>query len=427
MARIRSAKPDFWTDPLMVSLPREIRFTFKGLWEVCADDFGRFLADARVVKGKVWPMDDDLTPKKIDRFLTTLAERKRIVLYSQYGVRYGYIVNWLKHQRVSHPSPSIFPDPPPELLANDSRAIPERLASDSVLSGAERSGVERSRVERSGAESGNGSESENRSGEPTSTAGDWIPPSELARRDPSPDFEHLELDDADLDPDPLIREHDRQPLPPAPLVGALVELPVEAHRFVEQLYSLATQKRQLDVRRQLYDALNPTSRGARLRKGVFVKARSAEHLAACCRAVMEDPPRNVDAAIVIVLEKLQDPPPGPTPAEQHKADSDADRAEEDAYQRDAKSAGVRWAHDHPDEYQPIVAEIDAHFKSAPDSGFTRMAREAALAQKCAEAAGFPSFDVWRTGHKTPVQNGARSGANGGQTRQTQRLAAGGGR
>lgn len=137
MARIRSAKPEFWTDPLMCALPRDVRFTFKGLWEACADDEGRFLADPRMVKSAIWPLDDDITTKKLGAMLITLEQRGRIELYEIGGVRYGVIVNWSKHQKISHKLPSRIPEPrrngagaPPEIRTNAAGEPPEsrRLA-----------------------------------------------------------------------------------------------------------------------------------------------------------------------------------------------------------------------------------------------------------------------------------------------------------
>lgn len=121
MSRIRSAKPSWWSDQLLVTLTRDERFTYKGLIEVCADDEGRFIADPRVVKGRVWPYDDDLTTEWVERVLATLSalgadehdgEYGRIMLYAHKGARYGWVVRWARHQRISHPTPSTLPPPP---------------------------------------------------------------------------------------------------------------------------------------------------------------------------------------------------------------------------------------------------------------------------------------------------------------------------
>lgn len=132
MARIRSAKPEFWTKQKLVrDLPdRDLRFTFKGIWEVCCDDDGRFDADPRGIKSELWRYDDDITVRKIEKWLKVIAGSGRIVLYEVDGIRYGYVRNFLKHQKISHPTPSKLPPPPPELLRNDSGATPEPLRPD---------------------------------------------------------------------------------------------------------------------------------------------------------------------------------------------------------------------------------------------------------------------------------------------------------
>jgi hypothetical protein len=338
MARIRSAKPDFWTDPLMCALSRDVRFTFKGIWEVCADDEGRFLADVRVIKGKVWPLDDDVTLKKIERYLQELAGKQRIHLYEVLGVRYGFVINWFKHQKISHPTPSIHPAPNPDPFPNGSGTIPETIRSDSDVSGAE--GI---REERKG------------SGAEYKTA----PPESLART---------------------------------------LDLPKGAVDLLAMCYEPALTERQReryrDVAAQLWETVDPKHPGPKIRGGKRVKAQSLDHLDFVCRRVITDPPINRDMAVVFVLNKLLDPLPGPTPAEKHKAETDAAVAKEEAYHRAAKLAGVRWARDHPEEYEPITAEVDALYRGKPETPFTRMARESQLIQRCAKAAGFPDFATW---------------------------------
>lgn len=138
MARIRSSKPEWWRKAKWASLPRDVRATYKGIWEVMADDEGRFHADVRLIKGDVWPFDDDITMKKIDNWLQLIAAvtvtvgRKRlpaIVLYVTDGVRYGYLPGFVKHQKISHATPSKLPAPPESLL-KDSGKLQEPLRPD---------------------------------------------------------------------------------------------------------------------------------------------------------------------------------------------------------------------------------------------------------------------------------------------------------
>lgn len=349
MARIRSAKPEFWTDPKMAALPRDARFTFKGLWEVSADDDGRFQADARIVKGTVWPLDDDITTKKIDRWITLLAECGRIRLYVVEGVRYGVIVNWMRHQKISHPTPSKLPPPPDgpaDVRRNKSREVPESLRPDEDRS--------RGGVEEEGIKSG------------------------------------AEREEVPVDADPL----GTAAAPPAPRVL----LPDAARDFLDRFYGLpsVTTKRRTDVAAQVYDTLDPNRPGAKLRHGVRVKARDAAHLASCCQAVMDDPPRNADAAIVFLLQKLQDAPPGPTVTEQTAKRHDANVQLEERYAAEKRRAGIRWAHDNPEKFAELRAPVDAEFAQVSDTSFGQAALAAALEQKTAQAAGFPGFDEWQS-------------------------------
>lgn len=268
MARIRSAKPEWWTDPKMVALPRVIRWTFKGLWEVCADDEGRFLADPRVIKGQLWPMDDDISARQIDKHLTALAESGRISLYVADGVRYGVVVNFLKHQKISHPTASRLPAPPlvgvlkssgssPEPYRNGSGKTPERLRPD--LSGAERDVDLDVDLERSGAEGPPA---------PPADAGAAENPAEL------PADEHR---------------------PPT--------LPILGERALVLVHRMPDAKIQ-DGIEQLRNTL--TAQGARLARGDYVRAASRAHLEWACSAVLDSPPDKPEQLARWVLLKLRD-------------------------------------------------------------------------------------------------------------------------
>jgi hypothetical protein len=134
MARIRSAKPEWWSKVKWCALPRDVRFTYKGIWEVMADDFGRFQADTRLIKGNVWPLDDDITTRKLEKWLALLeavtlidksgARVPAVLLYVVDGVRYGFLPGFEKHQIISHPTASKLPAPP-ESFRNGSGTAPE--------------------------------------------------------------------------------------------------------------------------------------------------------------------------------------------------------------------------------------------------------------------------------------------------------------
>lgn len=333
MARIRSIKPAFWTDEKLAEVQPLVRLTFLGLISAMADDEGRCKGDVRLVKASVWPLDDDITSAVVADHLDQLERAGRIRMYEHDGARYIQLVNWTRHQKIDKPRKSELP-PPPEVVGDHSPTIPRKVPDASALD-----------------TDTEGDKEWNRSG-----AGEAAP-SPVAAGLPKGCTDMLAM-------------------------------------FYEPALTEAQRARYRDVAAQLWETIDPKHPGPKIRGGIRVKARSSEHLERECRAVMLDPPRDRDMAVVFVLKRLTNPEPGPTPAEKHKAKTDAAVALEEAYQREAKRVGVGWANDHPDDYAPILARVDAQFSHLQQSPMTKMAREAQLIQLCARAAGFPDFTTW---------------------------------
>ena len=100
MGRIRSLKPEFFRSRSLAKCSREARLTFQGLW--CeADDNGVGVADARILKGAIWPLDDDITHAHLDAHLEELMRTAHIFLYFAHGERYFQVRNWDAHQSAS--------------------------------------------------------------------------------------------------------------------------------------------------------------------------------------------------------------------------------------------------------------------------------------------------------------------------------------
>jgi hypothetical protein len=129
MARIRSIKPTFWTDEKLGLLPRDTRTCFLGLISAMADDHGRCVGNPRIVRGAVFPFDDDITAAHVVPMLEQLAAAGRIVRYQVNGDDYIQITHWTKHQKVDRPAPSLLP-PPPEESTNDRRTLDEPSSND---------------------------------------------------------------------------------------------------------------------------------------------------------------------------------------------------------------------------------------------------------------------------------------------------------
>lgn len=100
MARIRTIKPEFWTDSKIVQLPYEARLLFIGLWNF-SDDYGVIEYEADRLQLQIFPADplidvgllvDVLVASGLIDFM--VGEEKDVLV----------IRNWSKHQRVDNPS-----------------------------------------------------------------------------------------------------------------------------------------------------------------------------------------------------------------------------------------------------------------------------------------------------------------------------------
>ena len=110
MARIRTIKPGFFESEDVSALPLRARLTWIGLWTQC-DDHGRTKDNARLIKARIWPLDE-VSLRDVEDDLVTLADHQRIVRYEVDGKRYLAIVNWHEHQSINRPSKSTIPPPP---------------------------------------------------------------------------------------------------------------------------------------------------------------------------------------------------------------------------------------------------------------------------------------------------------------------------
>lgn len=107
MARIRTIKPEFWTDEKIVELDAWARLLFIGLWNF-ADDEGRMVCSEKRIKMQIFPGDSP----NIRGGLDELARAGLIDIYVVDDIEYLQIPTFLKHQRVDHPSKSKIPQKP---------------------------------------------------------------------------------------------------------------------------------------------------------------------------------------------------------------------------------------------------------------------------------------------------------------------------
>jgi hypothetical protein len=101
--RIRTIKPEFWTDSLMVELPALARLLFVALWNA-ADDYGCLRDEPERLAMELMPRED---PQEIDGYIQLLIACNRLTYMADAeGRTFLRVVKWGDHQKVDKPSKS---------------------------------------------------------------------------------------------------------------------------------------------------------------------------------------------------------------------------------------------------------------------------------------------------------------------------------
>lgn len=130
MARARMIKPHFMFSRSMRAVSPMARLTFIQLWLV-ADDEGRLVAHPEALRSRLYPREPDAR-HLLPGWLQELEDQHCIERYTVEEIDYLRIVNWRKHQKIYHPTPSRLPAKPVVHRA-ESGATPEALGSESEL------------------------------------------------------------------------------------------------------------------------------------------------------------------------------------------------------------------------------------------------------------------------------------------------------
>jgi hypothetical protein len=106
VARIRSIKPEFWTDEKLTECSLSARLLFIGILNF-SDDYGNLQRSAKKIKMQVFPADIiDCEP-----FILELINHGVLSEYSVNGEYFLHIKGFQKHQIVNRPSKSVIPPP----------------------------------------------------------------------------------------------------------------------------------------------------------------------------------------------------------------------------------------------------------------------------------------------------------------------------
>jgi hypothetical protein len=138
MARIRSIKPEFWSDEKIVELDPVARLFFIGLWNF-ADDNGNLVKSVKRIKMQVFPADLIDCSELID----SLSDHGLLIQYSVNGENFLHIKGFKKHQVINRPSKTTLPEPPKEATLTE-RSLTEGKGREGK--GEERKGEELANV-----------------------------------------------------------------------------------------------------------------------------------------------------------------------------------------------------------------------------------------------------------------------------------------
>lgn len=106
MPRIRTIKPEFWTDGDIVRLSKAARLFYIGLWNF-ADDNGVQEYDPLTLKLRIFPKDN----VKIEKLTQELVDIEKVIVYEVKKKKYILCKNLVNHQvierkrKTTHPLP----------------------------------------------------------------------------------------------------------------------------------------------------------------------------------------------------------------------------------------------------------------------------------------------------------------------------------
>lgn len=154
MPRIRTIKPEFWTNPQVARCPFPARLLFIGTWTF-ADDNGNLPRDAEKLKMQVFPSTHD-ADVDVESLIASLITHGLLTEYSVSPTeeRFLHIPTFRKHQVINRPSKSAYP------LPNKPQRPDEETGRDSGEQGIHGSLTEHSGTEGKRKGSGSGRDAE---------------------------------------------------------------------------------------------------------------------------------------------------------------------------------------------------------------------------------------------------------------------------
>jgi len=123
MPRIRTVKPEHWSDKQLANIPMQAHLLWIGTWNF-SDDEGVFEADCDLLKSQIFPRRKDVRVEQLKQWLDQLVKARFIIPFVFQNESYYVHRTFKTHQRIDKPQTSKIPA---EIIL---RAFQERSDND---------------------------------------------------------------------------------------------------------------------------------------------------------------------------------------------------------------------------------------------------------------------------------------------------------
>jgi len=108
MARIRTVKPQHWSDKELAKISLQAHLLWIGMWNF-SDDEGIIEADPLLIKSNIFPRRTDVRIEQISQWLDQLVKARFLIPFEYENEGYYIHRTFKTHQKIDRPQPSKIP------------------------------------------------------------------------------------------------------------------------------------------------------------------------------------------------------------------------------------------------------------------------------------------------------------------------------
>jgi hypothetical protein len=128
MARIRTVKPEHWSDKGLTQLSLPAHLLWIGTWNF-SDDEGVFENDPVLIKSNIFPRRTDVRVEQVSQWLDQIIKARYIIPFVFDNVSYFIHRTFKAHQKIDRPNPSKVPTELIKKVLDDNSTIARRSLS----------------------------------------------------------------------------------------------------------------------------------------------------------------------------------------------------------------------------------------------------------------------------------------------------------